>query len=260
MAARSRGRSRRAVRVAAQFCASVSRSPRRTSSCSLVSSRHTAASRGPRPAARSASVAARRGPVSNSTSVAGMRASSAMRARRAACFRRQKAFEQKPVGRQARDGERRQQRRGAGQRRHRVAGVLRGAHQLVARIGDERRAGIGHQRDRRAFGQPAQQMSGRACRRIVVVIGRERRRDAVAVEELSRHPRILAGDQVGARQRRERPQRDVAEIADRGRDEVQPRREPADVDLRGRRWYSVVARSLLAGRAVCAAFRSLRPL
>ncbi len=45
-----------------------------------------ATSRWPSPAARSASVAARRGPVSNSTSVAGMRPSSAMRARRAVCF------------------------------------------------------------------------------------------------------------------------------------------------------------------------------
>ena len=61
--------------------------------------------------------AARRGPLSNSTSVAGMRASSAMRVRRAACLRRQEAFEEEPVGRQAGDRQRRQHRRGAGQRR-----------------------------------------------------------------------------------------------------------------------------------------------
>ena len=44
-------------------------------------------------------------------------ASSAMRVRRAAVLRRQEAVEEEAVGRQAGDGERRQQRRGAGQRR-----------------------------------------------------------------------------------------------------------------------------------------------
>ena len=73
--------------------------------------------------------------------------------------------------------------------------------------------------------------AGRALRRIVVVVGRERRGDGVAVEELSRHPRILAGDQVGAGQRVQRAQGDVAEIADRGGDDVQPRSELRHVDL-----------------------------
>ena len=54
--------------------ASAARSPRRTSSCSLVSSRQTAASRAARVRRRDRRArAARRGPVSNSTSVAGMR-------------------------------------------------------------------------------------------------------------------------------------------------------------------------------------------
>ena len=69
-------RLRRAARTRAP---GLGRSPRRTSSWSLVSSRQIAASRGPSPSARSASAAASRGPVSNSTSVAGMR-----RARRCA--------------------------------------------------------------------------------------------------------------------------------------------------------------------------------
>ena len=107
---------------------------------------------------------------------------------------------------------------------------MSGAHQLESGIGDQRRAGVGHQRDRRAIGKPAQQRRPR-LRRIVVVVGRERRGDGVAVEEFSRHPRILAGDQVGAGQRRERAQRDVAEIADRGGDDVQSRSEPRHVGL-----------------------------
>ena len=87
-------------------------------------------------------------------------------------FRRQKAGEQKLIGRQTRDGQCRKQRRRAGQRGDRVAGVLRGAHQLVSGIGDKRRAGIGDERDRRAFGKPPQQERPRLCR-VVLVIGRQ---------------------------------------------------------------------------------------
>ena len=68
--------------------------------------------------------------------------------------------------------------------------------------------------------------SGPRLRGVVVVVGRERRRDAVVVEQLAGHARVLAGDQVGGGQHLERPQRDVAQIADRGGDEVQPRSEP----------------------------------
>ncbi len=58
----------------------------------------------------------------------------------------------------------------------------------------------------------------------MVVIGCERGHNAVAVEELTGHPRILAGDQIGARKGRERAQGDVAEIADRSSNNMQPRR------------------------------------
>ena len=108
-------RSRRASRRPPHNRARARRaSPRRTSSCSLVSSRAIAASRRPSPSARSASVAASRGPLSNSTSVAGMRASSAMRVRRARGFRRQESLEEEPVGRQPRDRQRHQRRGGPG--------------------------------------------------------------------------------------------------------------------------------------------------
>ena len=165
-------------------------------------------------------------------------------------LRRQEAGKQELIGGQAGDGERRQQRRGAGQRRDRVAGVMGGAHQLEARIGDQRRAGVGDQRDRRAIGEPAQQRRPR-LRRIVVVVGRQRRGDGVAVEELARHPRILAGDQVGAGQRRERAQRDVAEIADRGGDDMQPRSEPRHVGL-------VTVEDIVPGRSLLPAGRLAR--
>ena len=189
------------ISPAAPLCASASRSPRRTSSCSLVSSRQMAASRAPSPAARSASVAAIRGPVSNSTIVEGTRASSAMRARRAACLGgRKPANKNWSVGRPA-IGQGREHGRRPRQRRDRMAGVLGGAHQLVSRVGDKRRAGVRYERNRGAFGQPPQQRRPR-LRGIVVVIGRERGCDAVAVEQLAGYARVFTGNEVGAGQRR----------------------------------------------------------
>jgi hypothetical protein len=56
----------------------------------------------------------------------------------------------------------------------------------------------------------------------MVVIGRQRRADAVAVKQFAADAGVLAGDQVGAGQRLQRPQRHVAEIADRGGDDIEP--------------------------------------
>ena len=98
--------------------------------------------------------------------------------------------------------------------------LARRAHQLVAGVGDQRRAGIGDQRDGRAFGEPRQQLRPRLGG-VVVVIGRQRGGDAVMVEQLAGHAGVLAGDQVGAGQHLERAQRDVAQIADRGGDQVE---------------------------------------
>ena len=136
---------------------------------------------------------------------------------------RQKAFEEEAVGRQAGDAERGEHRRGAGDRRHRGAGVLRGAHQPVARIGDQRGAGIGHQRDRAAVAEASEDFRPRRLR-IVVVIGRERRLDAVAVEQPGGDAGVLARDEIGSRQRLQRPQRDVGEVSDRGGHQIEPGR------------------------------------
>ena len=113
---------------------------------------------------------------------------------------RQEAGEEELIGRQAGNRQRRQQRRGAGQRRHRVARLLRGAHELESGIGDKRRAGIGDERNGGAFGQPAQQRRP-GLRGIVVVIGRERGFNPIAIEQLTGDAGVLAGDQVGAGQR-----------------------------------------------------------
>ncbi len=102
--------------------------------------------------------------------------------------------------------------------------------------------------------------TGRALRRIVLVIGRERRRDGVAVEQLAGDAGVLAGDQVGAGQRFQRAQRDVAEIADRGGDDMQPGRKLADVDrLAAKRVSGVASRSCRRG-AIARLRRSSRSL
>jgi hypothetical protein len=71
---------------------------------------------------------------------------------------------------------------------------------------------------------------GRAAA-IVVVIGDERRPQAVAVEQPVGNAGILAGHHVGAGQDFKRPQRHVAQIADRGRHEIQSRCGPCSLDV-----------------------------
>jgi hypothetical protein len=55
---------------------------------------------------------------------------------------------------------------------------------------------------------------------IVLVIGVGAVLDAVAIEQHAGDAGVLAGQHIGAGQRFQRPQRDVAEIADRGRDKI----------------------------------------
>ena len=105
-----------------------------------------------------------------------------------------------------------------------VAGFAGRPHQLEAGIGDERRAGVRHQRDGGACGEPRDELRPRLGG-VVVVVGRERRGDAVMVDELAGDPRVLAGDQVGGGQHLQRPQGDVAQVADRGGDEMQAGRQ-----------------------------------
>ena len=69
---------------------------------------------------------------------------------------RQEAFEKEAIGRQRRHAQGGQHRRGAGQCGHGMTGPARFAHQLVAGIRNQRRAGIGHERDGGTFGQALQ--------------------------------------------------------------------------------------------------------
>ena len=94
--------------------------------------------------------------------------------------------------------------------------------QLEAGVGDERRAGVGDQRQRLALRDALQRARARLGG-VVLVIGRERRLDPVAGEQRARDAGVLGEDRVGAGEDRERPQRHVAEIADRRRDDVEAR-------------------------------------
>ena len=110
-----------------------------------------------------------------------------------------------------------------------MAGIACASHQLEAGVGDERRPGVRYQCNALAGGEPGHQL--RAGRRgVVLVVGGERRGDAVMVEQPSCDAGVLAGDQIGRGQGLERPQRDVAQVADRGGDQMQASSEPRGLD------------------------------
>ncbi len=96
--------------------------------------------------------------------------------------------------------------------------------ELETGVRDERRAGIADERNLGALLKPRQQGRAHALG-IVLVIGLERGRDAVAVEQAMRDARVLGQHDIRLRQGRERPQRHVAEIADGRRDDMQARRQ-----------------------------------
>ena len=80
-----------------------------------------------------------------------------------------------------------------------MSSLARLARKLIAGIGNKGRAGIGNERERFTGGEPRHELRPRE-RGIMLVIGRERRRDTIMFEQLARHSRILAGDDVGSGQ------------------------------------------------------------
>ena len=94
-------------------------------------------------------LSARRGPDSKKIKVARTLFSSSSARPALARLAGQKAREQKTVGRQARQHQPRQHRRGPGQDMDRQTFLDRRTHQLEAGIGDQRRAGIADQDDAR---------------------------------------------------------------------------------------------------------------
>ena len=172
-----------------------------------------------------------RGPVSNRTSVAGMAASSRMRARRAVSRGGEETGEKKPVGRQP--GHRECREHGGRVRAARSRDGPPPAPLARASTPDRRRAACRHPRPARPRRPAASRARsfGRAVGGIVVVVGDERRRNSVALEQPPRHPRILAGDHLDSGQRLQRAQRHIAEIADRRCHQIEAGGHVAGCDL-----------------------------
>ncbi len=213
--------------------AKVTRSPRRTSSCSLVNSRHNAASRGPSTCRKVGEMALRRRAVRFRTTPGlpecgrvrqyGRAAPSVW----AAGSRRTRTDRS---GKPALANARQRRRWAPGSA---VTGYPASCAARTSLYPGSETSGVPasrYQCDRCAVAEPLQQF--RSCRRCVVVVIRgERGGDGVAVEpKLPRHPRVLAGNQVGASQRRERPQRNVSrDCQSASRQYVQSRRGPGPV-------------------------------
>src|SRR5437867_4460558 len=132
--------------------------------------------------------------------------------------RRPGAVEHEPVGGHGGDGQGRHERRRPGHRHHRDPLRARLADEQEAGVRDARGARVGHERDRAAAGQLAQQL--RPTRELVVLeVAHGPLVNVEMREERTRPARVLAGDQVHFAQDAQRAQGDVLEVADRSRDD-----------------------------------------
>ena len=113
-----------------------------------------------------------------------------------ALFCRKKPRKEKPVAGRPRRRQGRKGGAGAGHGIYRNPFIARGADQLVTGIGDQRRSCIGDEADDSAVLQLFNNLRP-DLRRVVVVIGRARRLDAISRTELRRLARILAQNEIG---------------------------------------------------------------
>ena len=132
----------------------------------------------------------------------------------------QEPLEKEAIARQAGEHQPHQHRRSPRRRRELVASLDDGLDELVAGVGDQRRACVGNQRQCLPLAQLRQDQRTHLAG-IVLVVGHDRRRDAVMREENLGHTLVLSEDQICRRQRGKRPQRDITEVADRCRDDMQ---------------------------------------
>ena len=140
-------------------------------------------------------------------------------ARRAAS--RQKALETEPVRGQCTYRQRRNRRARSGDGDDLDARCRHGAHQLEPRITDGGRAGIADQRNRLALAQPCNYFN-RPQPFVVIVQRYLRRSDTKVLEENSGVARVLRCNQRARRQHLARPRGQIAQIADRGGNHIEP--------------------------------------
>ena len=121
----------------------------------------------------------------------------------------------KPAG-----GERRHQRTGAGHRLDPQAGGADRGHDPLAWIADPGRPRVGNQSHRPTVPKAFDDVPRTAG--LVEVEARDQRLlDPEMLQETSRAPGILRSDHIAGPEHPERPERDVLEVPDRRRDEVQ---------------------------------------
>jgi hypothetical protein len=132
---------------------------------------------------------------------------------------RQEALEDEPARRQPRRHECGDRRRRARDHDHVEAAVCRSAHHALARVGDARHAGVGHDGHGLASAQPVE--DARHLRRLVVVVRRQQllRPHARGLEQPTGAPRVLAHDDVGLGKGAHGARRQVVEVPDRRADE-----------------------------------------
>ena len=105
-------------------------------------------------------------------------------------------------------------------------------------------------------GEPRQELGPRRCG-VVLVVGGQRRRNAVVVEQPARDAGVLAGDDVGRGERFQRPDGDVAQVPDRGCDKMQAGREPRGLDRPARQRCRSLADCWPEYRPDCPAWSAL---
>src|SRR5688572_10488545 len=138
-----------------------------------------------------------------------------------AALLREEAEERELARRKARRDERRDDRARSGDADDLVTGVDRSTYERFARVRERRRARIRHERDVPGAVQLSDEDRDLAPVVELVVRGEVLRPDVVPPQQDLGMPRVLAGDHVDLLQDPERTGRDVLEVADRGRDEIE---------------------------------------
>jgi hypothetical protein len=136
------------------------------------------------------------------------------------CLGREKAAEIEGLGGKTRSRDSGQHGGRARHRLHADARVDRGAHQPVSRVRHQRHSCIRNQRHYGARAQAFEQLGG-PLRFVVLVITHGRLLDAVMIEKLAGLTRVFARDHVGLLQQAHGTERDVFQITDRRRDQIE---------------------------------------
>ena len=127
--------------------------------------------------------------------------------------RREEAFKRKPPRRQTRHRQRAHRRAAARHGLHRDAVFAAEPDEILARVADGWRPGVGHEGARLPAEQAGKDRLSR-CRAVVLMVAHERLFDLKMVQQLHGHARILGGDEIRAAQRLDGAGREIPEVSD----------------------------------------------